>query len=157
MNGWRCTERRGWCSDVTGCDTAGRCLYPTAPDTQPAPASGEGEALREALAMELRGSRLFWGTHSDRWNDAEWQAGFWREVAEIALTSPTHARLVAERDEARETVRRVEAETIARVRQAMRDERSRDPSTYNVWSRVADVIERAALGGEQAGDGGGQG
>ncbi len=52
MSGWRCTERPGKCDDVTGCDTAGRCLHPTAP------ASGEGEALR-AEWRELLADRVF--------------------------------------------------------------------------------------------------
>lgn len=38
----------------------------------------------EALAKKLRQSRLSWGTHADRWLDAEWQTEFWREAAQIA-------------------------------------------------------------------------
>lgn len=37
----------------------------------------------DALATVLRGSRLSWGTHADRWNDTEWQAAFWREAATL--------------------------------------------------------------------------
>lgn len=41
----------------------------------------------QAVAEALRKSRMTWGTHSDRWADAEWQDEFWTEVAEIAVAA----------------------------------------------------------------------
>lgn len=47
----------------------------------------ENDALVERAAEALRTSRLCWGTHADRWNDQEWQRGFWTEAATVALTA----------------------------------------------------------------------
>jgi hypothetical protein len=41
----------------------------------------------ETVLAALRGSRLSWGTHSERWTDVEWQDQFWREAAEIAVAA----------------------------------------------------------------------
>lgn len=51
-----------------------------------APNAGYDRGLTEQMADAMRTSRLFYGTHADRWNDAEWQREFWAEAATVALT-----------------------------------------------------------------------
>lgn len=55
--------------------------------TTPTPAEVE-------IAEVLRGCG-FWATHSDRWNDAEWQAELWSTLAKAILASPALADLLA--------------------------------------------------------------
>lgn len=50
----------------------------------------EGQRRRDAGTVteaveRLMRSRMTWGTHTDRWADAEWQRGFWTEVAQVVL------------------------------------------------------------------------
>jgi hypothetical protein len=57
------------------------------------------------LADGFLASRLSWGTHADRWNDADWQRRFWTEVAQTLLASGWYADTLA----AREAAARAEA------------------------------------------------
>lgn len=64
----------------------------------PVPELPEGvdPVLVERVAEAMRGSRLMWGLHADRWSDVEWQKGFWTEAAGIAVAtvSATQAEAV---------------------------------------------------------------
>lgn len=48
---------------------------------------GVDPVLVERVAEAMRGSRLMWGLHADRWADVEWQKAFWAEAAGIALVA----------------------------------------------------------------------
>jgi hypothetical protein len=63
----------------------------------PAPELPKGvdPALVERVAEAMRGSRLMWGLHADRWNDVEWQKRFWTEAAGIALATVNAAQAEA--------------------------------------------------------------
>lgn len=73
------------------------------------------------LADGFLASRLSWGTHADRWNDADWQRRFWTEVAQTLLASGWYADTLA----AREAAARAEA-----LREAA------DAWTQGAWSDV---------------------
>lgn len=77
---------------------------------------------RDELAKALR-TRGFWATHSDRWNDEQWQRALWTDLADGLLASPQFARLIAEA-EAR-GIERAEAQT----RQGILADHVRESST----------------------------
>jgi hypothetical protein len=141
--------RRVTCTD---CDPQAPYSGWTAPDTQPAPASGEGEALREALAQALFDHDFKGTTWPDRGTCWLTEQAVYRRSADALM--PIFARLVAERDEAREKVRRVE-EVLAtsRARHFAHPRRAGKSLAAQLWSDIDGALKgepaRAALGGER--------
>ena len=82
IEGSALTEVLARAMHATWCEDAAQHLWSA---DEWAAAEGLAAAVRDHLASANLRAVGFWATHSDRWNDADWQAELWATLAKSAL------------------------------------------------------------------------